>query len=432
MTIENTNRRSYNATVELAFEYNGQRTPITSEKIAYIMIEHDYDNQVLPIIYISLSANDQLYNAIINNKSSAKFYLRINKTNKNSGSSISRETLEGSFNYVTSTDNPNFREYVNDNYSLLDSSYRRIMVGLVSIELTNKLRKTFNGLYKNIDEKTLLGMAVEGTKCVIENPKYNNLFTSIAIPPLTSRYQFINYIFAQNNFYDTKFRYFMDFYRSYLLSKCGNYIDAGDGDLSTIIIDVKKVTTNEAYYDGIEIKNGAYYVYINPAESNIILNQGTEKVANTVVSVDDNNQVQRLGLNINTTEGSTDKELYIRTNNVALYKNELETDTITMQIVKHNIDGSHFTPNKKIIVNNYGEYEKYNGTYIMSYKREFYKCTAGEFYLSCNLGLRKVGNIIPAQSSTFNSTSRYVNSTGTRTTSASARNTSKNRLATKK
>ena len=54
-SVQNTTRQAYNATVELAFDYNGQRENIDSEKIVYVMIEHDYETQVLPIIYISLS-----------------------------------------------------------------------------------------------------------------------------------------------------------------------------------------------------------------------------------------------------------------------------------------------------------------------------------------------------------------------------------------
>lgn len=422
MAIENTNRKAYNATAELAFEYNGQRTNIEQEKIAYILVEHDYDKQTLPIIYISLSANDVLYNNILNYKDSAKFYLKLSKTNKNSSVAITQDTLEGSFNYVTSSTNPNFREDLSksDN-TILDSSFRRIMVGLVSIELTNSLRKSFNGVMKNIDQKTLLGKAIEGTNCVIENPTYNEQFDSIAIPPITSRFKFIEYIFSKNNFYDTNFRYFMDFKRSYLLSKCGNYIDAGDGDLSTVIIDVKEVTANEAYYDGMEIKSGAYYIYINPSESNVTLNQSTEKVANQIVSVDETAEMQKLNLTINTTEGSTDKQLYIRTDNAALYKNELEIDSIFLEVLKHNVDGTHFTPNKIIMVKNYGDYQKYDGKYIISSKKEFYKCTAGEFYLSTTLKLRKIGNITPAKSESNSKSSGYGSNTATKTSSANKR-----------
>ena len=422
--IQNTSRRSYNAQIELSFDNNGKRTNIQSEKIAYILIEHDYENQVLPVIYISLSVDSNLYTDIIKYKKSAKFNLSINKINKQSNSSLSKKILSGSFNYIPSSTNPNFREDLRDIDSVSDSSYKRIMIGLVSVELTNTLRTSFNGVYENIDQKTLIGLALENTKCIIEPVAYNNSYKSILIPPLASRYKFLEFIFDKDNFYDTKFRYFMDFENSYLTSKTGNVVDAGDGELSTIIIDIRSVTEEESYYDGIEIKNGSYYIYINPCNSNVTLNEGTEKVANQIVSVDEDYDPQLLDLDINNTKGSTTKQMFIRTDNAALYKNELETDTITVEVLKHHIDGSIFTPNKCIIVNNFGDYSKYNGKYLMVYKKEFFKCIAGEFIMSCVLGLKKIGNIQQAKSSVSNKSSGYSNNSSVKKTTASLKNTS--------
>ena len=420
---KNTSLKSYNATIDLAFENNGKRTNIESEKISYIMIEHDYENQVLPIIYISVSVNNELYSDIIKYKESAKFYLNIKKINKNSMASLSKNTISGTFNYIPSTTNPNYQEDLSDKNTVPDASYKRIMIGLVSIELTNKLRKSFNGVYRNIDQKTLIGMALEGTDCVIESVSYNETYSSILVPPIASRYKLLEFIFGKNNFYDTNFRYFMDFEKSYLTSKKGNAISAGDGQLSSVIVDIRSVTEEESYYDGIAIRNGSYYIYINPSDSNVTLNEGTEKVANQIVSVDEDT-VQQLDLDINNTKGSTTKQMFIRTDNAALYKNELETNTIIVEIVKKHIDGSAFTPNKSILVNNFGEYSKYNGKYLIIYKKEFFKCVAGEFIMSCNVGLKKIGNIQPAGSTKKINSSGYSSNSASRTTTASQRGTS--------
>lgn len=411
-----TNRQAYHATVELAFDQNGNRTYVNPENIVYIMIEHDYDNQVLPIIYVCVSVGNDLYNKIVRYKDTAKFYLNIKKTNQNSTAAVSRSTINGTFNYIPSTTNPNFQQDLVTGDDFLDNSYKRIMIGLVSIELTNKLRKSFNQIYNNIDQKTLVALALEGTNCVIENLTYNKRYTSLMVPPLSSRYKMLEFIFDEDNFYDTSFRYFMDFERSYLVSKKGNAINANDGDLSSVIVNIRAVTDNEAYYDGIEVRNGSYYVYINPSNSNVILNEGIEKVANQIVALDDDYTVQTLDLNINNTEGSETKQTFIRASNAAIYKNELETNTITIEILKQHIDGTYFTPNKCITVNNYGEYKKYNGRYIMSYKREFYKCIAGEFVMSCNVGLKKIGNVQSLQNYTTNSSNGYSKGSATRTT----------------
>ena len=424
MAQKNTDLKSYNANIELAFENNGKRTNIEPEKIAYVMIEHDYENQVLPIIYVSISVNNNLYNDIVKYKDSGKFYINISKSNKNSNASLSRRSISGTFNYIPSTSNPNFQEDLADPSTNADSSYRRIMIGLVSVELTNKLRKSFNGVFNNIDQKTLIGMALEGTDCVIEDITYNERYNSILIPPISSRYKLLEFIFNKDNFYDTNFRYFMDFEKSYLTSKRGEAINAGDGQLNSVIVDIRSVTQEESYYDGIGTQNGSYYIYINPSNSNVTLNEGTEKVANQIIAVDEDTDVQKLNLDINNSKGSKNKQMFIRTDNAALYKNELETNTIIVEIVKQHIDGSAFTPNKTILVNNFGDYAKYNGKYIMVYKKEFFKCVAGEFIMSCNVGLKKVGNIQPAKTTKDMSPSKYSKGTGTKTSTSNQRNTS--------
>lgn len=402
------NRKSYSATIDLFFDYNNIREKIPSENIVYVLVESNYDNDVLPIIYISLSVDSNMYTKIIKYKSLAKFYLNIKKINKNSISSISKNAISGSFSYIPSTTNPNYTEDLSNATS--GDSYKRIMLGLVSIELTNTLRKSFNNIYNNINTDNLISLALEGTNYIAEKITYNTHYNSILVPPLTSRYRLLEFIFNSDPFYDTKFRYFMDFERSYLLSKSGNSVDSGDGQLSSIIVDIRSITENEAYYDGVEVKNDAYYVYINPINSNVTLEQGIEKVANQIVAVDED-KIEIVDLDINKTEGSDTKQMFIRTDNVSVYKNELETNTIIVEIVKQHIDGSIFTPNKCISINNYGEYSKYNGKYIMIYKREFYKCVAGEFVMSCNVGLRRIGNLNNSKSTSATSSSAIKKST---------------------
>ena len=400
-------RQAYKATIELAFDYNGTRERIPPEKIIYIMIEHDYQNRNLPIIYVSMSVNGDLYTKITKYKETAKFYLNINKQNINSRSSISRNRISGTFSYLASNTNPNYTDTLNDINN--DNSYQRIMIGLVDIELTNYLRKSFNGIYRNASQSTLVALALEGSKkAVIEPLTYDKSYDQLLVNPITSREKMLQFIFDEDPFYDTRYRFFVDFDYVYLLSKRGNAISAGNGDLENIIVDIKSVTADESYYEGIEIKNGSYYVYINPINSNVTLNEGTEKVANQIIAIDDDTSLQTLNLEINSTIDSSTKQTFVRTGNAALLKNELETNSVNIEIVKQNIDGSTFTPNKSIMVSNYGDYAKYNGKYIMSYKREFYKAVAGEFIVSCNVGLSKVGNIERAYNTSNKSNSNSL------------------------
>ena len=400
MTKQNSIRQVYGAEIELFFDYNNIREKITSERIEYLMVESDYENQVLPVIYLSLSVSNSLYNNIINYRNSAKFYLKVKRKNKNSKMSLSKTTIDGLFSYVTSTTNSNYSNELNLNSV---DPYRRILIGLVSVKLTNLLRKSFNEILNDVDTTVLIAKAIEGTNCIVERPTYNTYYNSILIPPISSRYRLLKFIFDKNPFYNTNFRYFMDFEKSYLVSKEGNPIDSQNDELSSTIIDIRPITSNEAYYDGIQIKNNSYYVYINPSNSNIIVNEGTEKITNQIVTVDDDGNIKLYNLDMNQTDDSEIKQEFIRVkSDNSVYKNEYESDSVIVEIVKQYIDGTPFTPDKCVTISNYGEYEKYNGRYLVLYKREFYKCVAGEFILSCNVGLKKISNIVTPNSSSTN------------------------------
>lgn len=409
-----TNRKAYTANISLAFDYDGGRVDIESERISYIMVNSDYEADVLPIIYVSLAVTSDLYTNIIKYKDSAKFYLNIKTANKFSKASINKNNLSGSFSYIPSTTNPNYTENLDENGM---DSYKRIMLGLVSIELTNSLRKSFNFIAEDIDQNTLVAIALEGLNPIVEKLKYNNHYDTYIVPPMTSRFKFLEYIF-NHPFYDTKFRFFMDFQNTYLVSKSGNAI-ASDSEINDVIVDIREVTVDEAYYDGISVKNGAYYIYVNSADSNVSVNIGTEKIANQIVAIDDEIETQILSLNINSNDDSSDKKVFIRTKSAAIYKNDLETSSINVEFTKQNVDGSIFTPDRCFMVNNYGEYSKYNGRYLLMYKKEFYRCVGGEFILSTVVGLRKV-NDIEHKSATTDSktTSKTTSSSAIRKSSA--------------
>ena len=63
-----TSNQAYRARVELVFDYNENnkhnREEINKQLVQFVSIKDDYINNVLPIIYVSMSAKDDLYNKI--------------------------------------------------------------------------------------------------------------------------------------------------------------------------------------------------------------------------------------------------------------------------------------------------------------------------------------------------------------------------------
>ena len=387
--------QAYKTKVSIAF-VGSEYIEIESNKIVYILIEHMYENREMPLIYISLSIEVDMYAKMIDEKDSAKLYLRIQKFDAFSDTSVCKDYIKGQFTYVLPSVTPEYTKDISDFNSNVDSAFKIVTIGLIDMTVVNTLRKTFggNGSLKNVDQHSLIYSAVEDTKIVMKTPLYNTMYKDIYIPPITSRKAMLDFLFNKNPFYDTPFLYFIDYNTSYLLDRSGQAISAGDGQYDNIIFDIKSVISRDAYNEGMEIKNGSYYFYINPANANVAMNMGDEKIANQLV-VGDEKKTSIMDLNINTTIDSTTKQTFRRMEEATaiVYKNAMESSQLCLELVKENIDASFITPNKTITVNNYEGYTEYNGKYVLLYKKEVIHGSAGEFVSAVTMGIKKIGNI---------------------------------------
>ena len=387
-------RSAYKCNVQLSFINNNRESKIDSNFVKYIMIENLYESRYMPVIYVSVAVTNELYTEILTSEKTGKFLLSIERHNVFSSSAISKRYIQGQFTYILPTSNPNYTEELIEE-AAADTSYRVITVGLMSMEIMNKVKSSFNGIYGNIDHNTLILKALEGLDMVVKKPLYNPIFDTIIVPALNSKTKLLQFLYGKCPFYDTNYIFFVDFIKGYLIDLTGESCPANDGTLDTVYIDINEVTTAESYYEGMDIRDGSYYLYVNPAATNISENKGMDKVSNQYVYVDDDGTVQAVDLDINNNIDSSIKQTFKRggQEDSVLEKNIAESNTIVIELVKENIDSTILTPNKEYIINNYADFADYNGKYTLLYKKEVIKNIQGEFGISVCLGLRKVGNI---------------------------------------
>lgn len=389
----NTNRQAYNAVVKLSFLLDDQNISIATERIKYIVIDTNYESEIMPKLYMNISVNTSLYNYITNYKDQAKFKLKIQRKNVFSRTSLGEVIVDDTFAYIPSTTNADYLKDISEG-GASDDSYKNIVIGLISIKITDQLRKSFNSIYNNIDQETLVSIATEGLDIVTQPLQYNRKYDSILIPPVSTRKEFLDFMFNLDNFYNTKFLFFMDFKKCYLLSRDGSVITNSDDPIDDVYIDIKSLSNDSSYYDGIDIIQNSYYLYVNPANSNVIIPDGMNKIVNRLVVIYDDQELQTLDVSLNNNFDNSIKEMFIRTKNGSVYKNELESENVIVEISKKQMDGYSFTPNKAYIVNNFGNYKKHNGKYLIASKKEYFRVTAGgEFTSTCYLALRKIGTV---------------------------------------
>lgn len=430
---QNTNRLAYNAVVSLTFLLNNQVIYIAPEKIKYIVIDTNYETEIMPKLYLNISVNTNLYDYITNYKDQGKFKLKIQRKNLFSKTSLADVIVDETFSYIPSTTNIDYLKDVSEG-GVRDDSYKNIIIGLIPDNIINKLRKSFNSIYNNIDQETLISIATEGLDIISQPLTYNKKYDSILIPPISSRNEFIKFIFDYDNFYDSNYIFFIDFKKSYLIAKDGSGIINSDDPINDVFIDIKSLSSDTSLYDGINIMANSYYLYINPANSNVIIPDSVGKIVNRLVVIDDDKELELLDLNLNNNYESSVKNMFVRADNGSIIKNNLEQENVLVEITKNLIDGYSFTPNKSYIVNNFGEYSKYNGKYIISSKKEYFRVTAGgEFITNCYMILRKVGTVSSKNNPiSLDRTNLAVKSSSQITTTADKINTTNIRHASRK
>lgn len=404
-------QQAFKGKITLAFDYKEnenskpKRYEIANQKIAYVMIEKKYENvNILPVLYVSLNLDSDLYTKVINSINTSKFYLNIKKKNALSRSSIYDEEVNDTFSYVTPTTTPNYSKDLNTSISAANTAYVNVLIGLVSDTMSNTLRKSFDGFYHNIKVSDLVNLATKdmGRDLIMKPVEQDKTYKSYMITPVPSRYKLLMNIFSKFPFYNSMFEFFMDFKHSYLLSRNNEPVDAKDGKPSRVIINIKSYTATEAYLDGFTIKNGAYLIYVNAANTKLIVDTVSSKVSNNIINYSDSVQdIQDYNINISKSEETQQKTTFTRTLNGAALKNEMQSNAVMVELVKQNLDSDIFTPNKIYSISNFDGYEQYNGDYRLSYIREFYYLADNDEYLAtCNVGLKLVGNEEVATSKT--------------------------------
>lgn len=434
-TTKTNPRYAFQYTITLDFvDGDGETHRVDQNFIKYVSFDFDYEVNTIPVIYVSFSATNEIYDLLMENEQVGKVFFNLYRDNKYSNSSLSVRTVKGEFSYIPSTGNLNYTEELDLGSSTADNSYRVITIALIDEARLNLTKMYTNRIFHEIDTSTLLGILLEDIAkigdVIIKAPKYiANLGTEI-IPPMTSIKSFLKYLFNQAPFYDTDFIFFLDFDRCYLLDKKGEGCEIEDGTYHTIVFDIQSVMSPESYYDGIELDDseGQYTIHVNPSNANFILNRSQDRVANRLVVINEEgyNEDMDVRLDVNSTAYSADKLSFIRATDARLIKNIMESNTVFVTIQKPYIDSQIFTPNKKFRIANYPSntkytngYKDYNGDYTLAYKKEIIINNGGIFNELSEFGLRRVGNVMSTGGvATDNATNQsknkyYVNSTTT-------------------
>ena len=395
---------AYNYTVKATLITDDDTEEILTESIADVLLNYEYTKKNMPTIYLGVRLNTKLYNKLVENKDSATIHLQINKYNKNSNTILELPYIVDDFIYDMTKDpsyNTKLTESTFKNSDSTGKEYKKGYLGLFKIESLNDNKNgVINGIVRNTNLASLIYSYTRHMNMVIEPIQNNVHIDQLVIKPIDSITKFLQYIDLNYAIYDSGYRYFRDFDKTYLLSSDGNPVSDGSNTINTIIIKIMDNVDAEGKTNStqIDIDNDAYVITIDSSRTTISTNTTNEKRYNKIIGITANGNVSQYDIDIPKNKYSTEKVKIERVNNentrsIVSQKKRIERTNVLLNIVKTEIDGSMITPNKEFIVKNCKENRKYDGRYLLVSKKEILIKQDGIYTSAISFVLSKVSKV---------------------------------------
>ena len=395
---------AYNYTVKASLVLEDGTEDLITETIRDVLVSYEYMIKRMPTIYIGINLNTKMYNKLVENKETAVIHLVINKYNKNSNTILEKPYIVDDFIYDMTRDpsyNTAMVEKIFENSDDTGHSYKTGYIALLKIESLNDNKKQIiNGIVQNTNLSSLIYTFTKHMNMVIEPIKNNITISQLVLPPIESVSKFLEYIDLNYGIYSSGYRYFRDFNKTYLLSCDGKPVKDGTNTINTIIIKIADNVDAEGKINStqIGIDNDSYVITIDSSDTSIDINTIKEKRYNKIIGVTTDGKVSQHNLNIPKNKLSTEKVQIQRVNNentrsISAKRKLIERSNVILNIVKTEIDSSMITPNKEYIVKNVKENRKYDGKYLLLYKKEILLKQEGIFISGMSFGLAKIAPV---------------------------------------
>ena len=393
---------TYDCEVSFNDAENNTSTSILKECVKYLLIEHDYRNRIMPVIYMKVNLTPSLYNKMVPQQGKSKIFLNLTRVrNQGSTSSCAKSVIRDEFDYYM-TDDPNSYKKLDTLAEGRGQAYKLCYIGLIKSDLQAINRKTFEGIYKDTNTASLVQEATKDMDIVMQ-PLTNNIpITNFACPTVTSIGQFLNYLNQQYSFYSGNYIYYLDFDKVYLRSNDGSYIDAKDGDHKYIAFDIRDLTDYDSLSSGIvdDDNQDAYIVYIESNNAQLLIDRITSELNGTITNIS-NNAVQDTSVVDTSAITSIDSNIAANTiittndpNGASNLSTMIAENSDTLTVTKTDMDSRIFTPNKVYMLSYYEDNPSYCGIYYLTKKQEIYLRNGNQMSCQMTITMKKTADFV--------------------------------------
>ena len=374
---------------------------IDSTQIQYILIDKDFENINMPVITIFGSIEKNILDDMIRHSNDNLVTLGIYKyDNTNQNDNITEKYFNDKFIYMLNEDLSRTDKL--DNPQGIDSKtgnrqYREVTIFLIQQNAINNNRQTINGVYHNASMNSLILQSTNYLGNMLLEPiKYDTRFDQVIIPPIDSISNYIRYLNDNLGvFYDSPYRFFIDFDTTYLVSSSGNAIRARNQYIYTIVIDIREIDSNISEEPGayVDLKSGKYTIGIDASKVEYVKNNVTNKIVNKVTVINSKGDVFEQDIEDNKAKvtSTINQIMNISNNDQNVINNisySVESANVTITIVKNDLDASLFTLNKEYIIND-PVHDSYAGHYILLQVKQLFIKQNENFIMSTVLKFKK-------------------------------------------
>lgn len=398
-----TKGEQYNYRVVLKYiDSSNVEVEIDSMQLQYILIDKDFDNCNMPVISIFGSIEKNILNDMIRNIDRSVVTLGIYKYDAtNQSDNITDKYFQDKFIYILKDDVSKTEKL--DNPNGIDSKtgntqYKEVNLWLIQQDAINNNRQTINGVYHNASMNSLILQSTNYLgKVLLEPIMYDAKYDQVIIPPIDSISNYIRYLNDNLNvFYDTPYRFFIDFDATYIVSSTGNPVKARNQYIYTIVVDIKEIDMEVSEEPGayVDLKSGKYTIGIDASKVEYNKNHVTNKLVNKVTVINAKGDVfeQELEENKIKTTGTINQVMNVSNNDqnvINPISNNIESGNITLSLVKNDLDASLFTINKEYIIRD-PLHDSYSGRYILTQSKQLFIKQNENFIMSTILSFKRV------------------------------------------
>ena len=391
----------YRYKVTAKFVLDGEVYDFETYNIKSVVIDNDYDTNNMPLVYLTASINRKVIDLMVQNQDTGKIILDIKRCIVNSDMpSLYEDYIVNDFIYFISNDiNKNDEQDFEGQNEGREDLFKITTLGLMCIDHINKNKRVVNGIITG-KLSSIMYYLVSHMKVVVEPPTTNTMMKEMILPPIYSVSKSLEYVNNLHTFYDTGYRYYVDFDCAYLISRSGKAVPKKGESITGVMITLKASYDERSKLQGMlpDETNSMYQLEIDSIDCEISDTYLSDKSYTKIKATNTSGESNKAELSDNIIGDivtKKDRHIRIMNDNDTLLDNlkaKLDTSAVQLVVQKTDIDPSVLTINKEYAVKADEVYktDDYNGRYLVTRKRELMIREDEDFRLATMLLMKKI------------------------------------------